>query len=402
MALLKAKTHLTYVLTALVMFLAAGCAGHGHGGHGHSDHGHGESETDPHEHRQVRLSAGQLADYGVRLESASGGSLELELELPGEVRINPDRLAHVVPAVPGIAVKVLKSEGESVRGGEALAVLNSRELSEQRSALIAAATRHELARRTHVREEKLWKEEISSERDYLEARRELDESRIALLDSRQRLEALGQDADPDIWDIDAASGLSEYPLTSPFGGTVIGKHLTLGEAVSGGEIAFTVADLSTVWVILDVYRQDLARVETGREVRLSADDARLEARGVISYVGPLIDRQTRTAQARVVLDNRDGRWMPGLFVTARVSVGRVELPLAVPSGALTTVHGLPSVFVRTGDGFEPRHVVTGRSDGKTVEIVEGLAAGETYAAEGAFILKSELEKESFAGDGHVH
>jgi cobalt-zinc-cadmium efflux system membrane fusion protein len=195
--------------------------------------------------------------------------------------------------------------------------------------------------------------------------------------------------------------LAPYSLQAGLAGTVIAKHLVRGEAVGRGEAVYVVADLSRVWVDLSVFQRDLARVAPGQAVRLFLDHDLAGPEATIAYMTPVVDPETRTATARVVLDNAGGRWRPGMFLTGEVVVERRLAAVAVPVGAVQTVHGGPAVFVAEDDAFHARPVRVGSNDAAHVEIVAGLAAGELVAVAGAFVLKAELEKAAF-DDGHNH
>jgi cobalt-zinc-cadmium efflux system membrane fusion protein len=123
--------------------------------------------------------------------------------------------------------------------------------------------------------------------------------------------------------------------------------------------------------------------------------------GTIAWVGPQVDEGTRTAKARLELSNPDGSLRPGLFVTARVAIGSSAAGIVVPKSALQTFENRTVLFVRTDEGFEPMPVEVGRQNGDAVEILTGLAAGQTYVSQGAFTLKAQLSKGAF-GDGHNH
>lgn len=193
--------------------------------------------------------------------------------------------------------------------------------------------------------------------------------------------------------IESSESLAPYDLKTLIGGTIIGKHLTRGEAVSREKDAFVIADLTSVWIDLAVYQQDLGAVRVGTPLLVEAGDASPEAEGAVSYVSPEVDPRTRTATARVVLPNPDGRWRPGLFVTARV-LDTSPVAIAIPSEAVQTVEGRASVFVEEGDAFEVRPVTIGEVGRERVAIVSGLSAGERYVARNAFVLKAELGKSS--------
>jgi cobalt-zinc-cadmium efflux system membrane fusion protein len=198
-----------------------------------------------------------------------------------------------------------------------------------------------------------------------------------------------------------SEALAPYPLKTLIDGVVITKHITRGEPVSRDRDCFTVADLRDVWVDISVYQNHLPEVRLGQTVILSAGHGLENAHGVISYVSPVVDEETRTATARVVLPNPDGVWRPGLFVTARVVVERAEVPLAVPRTALENVENRRVVFVEREDDFAARAVTLGRSDETRVEVLTGLQAGDRYVAKGGFTLKAELARSELSG-GHGH
>ena len=201
--------------------------------------------------------------------------------------------------------------------------------------------------------------------------------------------------------IEGDASLAVYPLKTRIAGTVISKHITRGEAADRSRAPFVIADLSTVWLDIYVFQRELDRVHQGQSLTVTFGSDREPARAEISYVSPVVDEVTRTSVARAVLDNQDGRWRPGMFVTASVEVGTHQVEVAVPSSALFTVHDHPVVFIADEHGFEVREVITGVDNGALVEILAGLTPGETIVTRGGFTLKAELEKSTF-GDGHNH
>jgi cobalt-zinc-cadmium efflux system membrane fusion protein len=193
--------------------------------------------------------------------------------------------------------------------------------------------------------------------------------------------------------IESNQSLTVYDLKAPFGGTIIERQISLGEYASEQKPAFVVADLSTIWVDLSIYRQDLRRVRLGDEVLIDPDDGRSEIKGTISYLAPVGSSETQTAMARVVLPNTDGRLRPGLFVTARLILAARNVAVAVRKSAIQTLVGKTIVFVREdGDKIEARPVELGESDPRFVEIKAGLSAGEHYVAENSFVVKAEMGK----------
>jgi membrane fusion protein, heavy metal efflux system len=365
---------------------------------GMHDDGHASHD----ERAIVRVDAGALDRLGIEMATAGPGELEVTVELPGEVHVNGDRMAHVAPRVGGVVLEVHASLGDSVRRGQLLAELESRELADARAAFLAATERMKLANATHDREERLWRERISSEQDYLDARRGRAEARIELRAAEQKLHALGVPQSqlerlPEQHDV----SFTRYWLTAPFDGTVIDRHITNGETVAAGTPVFTVADLTTVWIDLSVYQKYIGSVRQGQPVRVGTphgDEVELS----IGFLQPLVGEDTRAAMARITAPNSDGTWHPGCFVTARVTTSKVEARVVVPDSAVIRMEdGDLVVFVATGEGFEPRPVALGRRAHGLVEVLSGLDPGDRYVADGGFSLKAELGKASF-GDGHGH
>ena len=201
--------------------------------------------------------------------------------------------------------------------------------------------------------------------------------------------------------VEGDASLTTFNVRTALAGTVIERHVSLGEAVGRDEALFVVADLDTVWIDIAVYLRDLEAVVAGLPVQISCGRHVDSVDAIIDYVSPVVDEATRTATARVVLPNDDMHWRPGMFVTARLETEAVDVGVVVAATALFTVEGRTAVFVETDEGFEPRPVVPGRRSEDMVEILEGLHAGDVYVATGGFTLKAELEKASF-GDGHNH
>jgi cobalt-zinc-cadmium efflux system membrane fusion protein len=193
--------------------------------------------------------------------------------------------------------------------------------------------------------------------------------------------------------IESNQSLTVYELKAPIAGTIIERQISLGEYASEQRPAFVIADLSTIWVDLSIYRQDLRRVRLSDEVLIDPDDGRGEIKGAISYIAPVGSSETQTALARVVLPNTDGRLRPGLFATARLVLATRNIAVAVRTGAIQMLEGKTVVFVREDDDkIEARPVELGDSDSKFVEIRAGLSVGERYVAENSFVVKAEMGK----------
>jgi len=191
--------------------------------------------------------------------------------------------------------------------------------------------------------------------------------------------------------VESNESLQSYNLTSPLTGVVTARDANPGEQ-TGERVLFKVADLSTVWVELSVFPRDIGRIAIDQVVRIRGTDAATSAEGRVIWIAPFGSSANQTLTARVLLDNSDRRWAPGLYVTAEITVAETDVPVGVRNDALQTLEGDTVVFVSEEGGFEPRPVQLGRSDSETTEIVAGLAAGELYVARNSFILKAELGK----------
>jgi membrane fusion protein, heavy metal efflux system len=361
-----------------------------------------EDRHDEHEEERVRLTPEEMREFGVELSQAGPGKLKIHVNLPGEIALNADRLVHVVPRVPGIVSEVRKTLGDRVRKGETMAVLESRDLADAKATFLAVRERLLLAEANFRREEGLWEKKITAEQEFLQAKQALAEARIESKLAEQKLHALGFSEDylarlPSAPD----ASYTRYEITAPLDGTVIGKHIVLGEVLKDDSEAFIIADLSTVWVDISVYQKDLPLIREGIPVVIAAGHGVDDAEGAISYIGPMVGETTRTAVARVVLPNPKGHWRPGMFITAAVMVESVEVPILVSKGALQSHENETVVFVETEEGLEAHPVKIGRENQSHAEITDGLSKGQRYVSKGAFTLKAQLTKGAF-GDGHGH
>ncbi len=340
---------------------------------------------------RVTLTDAQMRSSGVEVTTVGPASIKSMVQLMGEVGLNLDRAVQVVPRLTGLVESASISVGDRVRRGQVLAVISSQSLAEQRSELLATGKRLALARATFDREKTLWEEKISAKQDYLQAQQALQEAEIAEQLARQKLASLGG--------LTSGQGrLTSYEIRSPIDGLVTTKKISVGEVVKEDTNIFTVADLSTVWIELNIYAKDINIIKPGQNAVVKATAFDASAAGKVAYVGALIGNQTRTAPARIVLQNPKGVWHPGLPVTVDIVAEEVEVPLAVSIEALQTLGDRQVAFGRYGDYFEAKPVVTGRSDGKMVEIINGLQLGEQVAARNSYVLKADIGKSSAAHD----
>ncbi len=382
----------------------------------HEERAHEEGgEHDEHEEGVVELTPEAAARIEIRTAPAEERVLAAQLTTTGQVDFDQTRLAHVSPRISGRVHRVRSTLGENVRAGQTLAEIDSIELGQAKAAFLQAKSKMELAGKSFERAQSLLADRIASQQEALEAEAELREATAGLHTAEETLHLYGLSqgqVDALTYDDQAAS---IYPLRAPFGGTVVELHATLGELVTPERNLFTLADLSRVWIWIDVYQRDLGGVHVDDQARARVDTFPDDVfEGKVSYLSARVDADTRTVRARLDVPNPEGKLRPGMFVEvelvdphAKEGGGIQAASLVVPESAVVRAGDEFFVFVTTGElRFERREIRVGRKAGGFVEIFpehgsEGIEAGDSVVVEGAFLLKSAASKESLGG-GHEH
>lgn len=197
--------------------------------------------------------------------------------------------------------------------------------------------------------------------------------------------------------IQSDESLQNYTLRAPIGGLIIYRDIQVGES-TGDKLLFTVADLSQVWVELDVFSSDLSRIRAGQQVTVETFDG-YQAQGTIDWVSPLAAHASQSVRARVPMNNPQGRLRPGQFVRGKVAVAEHEVMLAVKKTAIQSFRDFQVVFARFGQTYEVRMLETGRSDSDWVEVLSGLEPGTEYVTNNSYLVKADIEK---SGASHDH
>ncbi len=340
---------------------------------------------------RVKLTEKQLTINSIEVLTAAPAEIKRKLQLQGEIKLNGDKSVHIVPRVDGIVESVTANAGDKVRKGQALASISSQSIADMRSDLLTAHKKVELARSTFNREKKLWEQKVSAKQDYLQAQHNLQEESINVSRIKQKLAAVGAGSN--------GKGQARYDIRSPIDGVITFKEISQGEVIDKTDTIFEVADLSSVWAEMVIYAKDINTVKVDQKVTIKAIAFEAEAIGTISYVSALVGEKSRTAMARVVLDNTNKTWLPGLPVNIELVSDVVQAPLAVSVEGLQKIKDWTVVFGRYGDYFEARPLKLGRRDDVYVEVLEGLTLGEKYAAGNSFIIKADIGK---AGATHDH
>lgn len=352
------------------------------------------------EKKNVKLSPEALKNAGIKTAPAKKQALADTIQVTANIAHNQDRLFHVTPRIAGRVVDVRVSVGSDVKAGSVLAVLDSTELGQTKVEYLKSQTLLELAKANYEREKSLFDQKIAAKKDVLAAEAEYRkaEAEARSLHERLRLYGLSEQAINNLNNLP-----SQYAITSPGNGVVVERELSNGEVVEAGKKVFSVSDLSTVWVLLNIHEKDLGRIKPGANVRIRTESYPGEVfAGQISNIGNVVDPQNRTIPVRVVVPNPQTRLKPGMFATAEIVTGISSAEaIMIPSSAIQKIEGKPSVFVRQQDGtFAKREVELGQEFGDSVEVKSGLKEGEQVVVAGAFTLKSELQKEGL--EGHAH
>ncbi len=377
--------------------------------HDHASHNPGLSDPQAAESCSdsvISMSAEEMKRFGIVVKKATTNNLKVSVKARGEITLNRDRIAHIVPRVSGIVLKVYRTLGDFVEKGGVMAIIESRELADAKTDYLSAIKHLELANTVFQREQKLRRKKVSSEQDYLAAKQVFAETEITLQSCEQKLKILGfNKAALKQLPTEPIAELTRFAIRSPFTGRIIKKEIVLGEVITDVKEIFVVADLQTVWVDLDLYRKDADSVKKGQKIIITLPSLRQPLEAVIDYVAPLVDEKTRTTMARVIVNNEDEELRPGTFVTAEIVTNEVEAGVVVARDILQEVGGKTCVFVQDEHGFEPRQVHLGGTNASQVEIVAGLYPGEMVVTKNGFRLKAALETGVGSGcssPGHVH
>lgn len=347
----------------------------------------------------LRVKAEMLRDLKIttaEVEARPGGEGSMLL---GELRVNENAYAEVGAPISSRIINVNAGIGDSVRAGEALALLQSTELGRSRADIISAQSRFELSKQILERKKRLSAERIVAQKDVQEAESNVATAEADLRAAKASVRALGASADE-------ANDSSHYALRSPIDGSVIERFAIKGKMVGAEEVLFKVGDLSNLWLNVQAYERDAVRIKRGSDVLITLPA--LPGRsisGKVDLVGRSVNPESRTLTVRVVVANRDGVLRPGMSATAWVTPGEAGVAtITAPAAALQRLGEDWVVFIpgKQPREFEIRKVGRGRDLGGEIEILNGLSARERVVVDGAFLLKAEADKARGEGGEHEH
>ncbi len=352
------------------------------------------SAQPPQSVNEIRLNPETVGRSGITVQPVTRGEFRIFRDFPATIRPNERALADITTLVRGRVVDVYADLGQEVKAEDLLAILYSSELGLAQSAYLKAQAKLYLAEQSYKRAEFLLKEKVIGTAEAQRREAELYSARAEAREAKDRLLLLGME-ERDIKRLDRDHKIRSYvPIEAPFAGRIIARNLTRGEVVETTEKLFVVADLSEVWVIANIPEKDIPLIHPSgtAEVRVAAyPDEVFTAK--ITYVGDVLDPTTRTMSVRLELPNPQGRLKPEMFATVRIHSEIESGALLVPESAVQRDRNRTFVFVqRDAQTFEAREVKLGASNGQMVKVLDGLREGEPVVIQGAFILKSELQK----------
>jgi cobalt-zinc-cadmium efflux system membrane fusion protein len=357
--------------------------------------------THAEEKNAIHLTEDMVRDLRISTATVAERSGAGEVMALGEVVADQARYAEVASPITGQILRVLVDTNGSVAIGTPLAQLRSTDLGRARAERLSAEARRDLARQALDRKRTLASERIVAQREVQEAEAAFRTADAEVRAATASIQALGIADD----DGQGAGDPSLFYLKSPIAGRVLERHAVLGQQAEPSTRLFTIADLSHVWIVAQLFERDAVNVRVGStaHVMVAALPGQ-EFDGRVALVGRQVDPGSRTMPVRIELTNPGGALRPGMSVSTRLEVaGQNRTILAVPAAALQRVGERWLAFVPTGQNeYEMRPVGRGRDLGNDVEVISGLTAGETVVVEGAFLLKAEAEKRAGGGDEHGH
>lgn len=375
-------------MTACAIFLLAGCGS-----------GPGEAESKMTSYSGAESAAESAALFTVPTEqmahvqvvAVEKSTIPRVLRLTGAVAYNAFKTTPVFSAIGGPVHELLVTPGQTVEKGQPLLTVNSPDYSMARSAYLKARDAFLLADKFYNRANDLYSHGAIAESDFQQAESNRTQAQADLQASEDALRVLGI-TDPESLIKNPPKATAQVPVLAPVSGEIVERLVGPGQLLQAGATqVFTISDMSSVWVLVNVYQSDMAYVHLGDSVDVNTDSYAQIFHGKISYIAPALDPSTRTLQARIVTENPGGKLKKDMYVTATVDAGSIANALTVPDAAvLRGTENEPFVYVQDGaqqNKFARRLVQIGDSHGGRTQIKGGLKEGERVIGDGSLFLQ---------------
>ncbi|MGC1457966.1 MAG: efflux RND transporter periplasmic adaptor subunit [Steroidobacteraceae bacterium] len=342
---------------------------------------------------QVRLSAEQLATLGTAIVTAT--RFHDAVVADGQIAVNADTTTQIFSPYTGRVVKVLAGVGDKVRSGEALVTLDASENLDAQSSLITALSQARLARLNETRRHGAYDSHGGSLQDWQQAQADLTAAETTLSAARGRLRVLGS-TDAQIQALEAAGSVSATAsIASPITGLVTDRQIGPGQVIQAGDSTaiFTVADLSTVWLLAAVRDSDAAAIAPGQAILLHVPALPgHDYQATVQSVGAQVDPTTHRVMVRATVNNGDGHLRPAMLAMSQIMTSPDALAPGVPEAAIVREGEQAHVWVVRPDGvLQQRPILTGRSNGALTEVRQGLTAGERIVTSGSLFIDSAAQ-----------
>ena len=325
----------------------------------------------------------------VQVVSVEKSKLPRRLRLTGNVTYNAFKTTPVFSPIGGPVHEILAAPGQTVNAGQPLLTVNSPDYSAARSAYLKARDASFLADKIYTRSQDLYAHGALAEADLQQAETSRNQAQADLQASEDMLRAIGI-KDPEAMIKNPPKTTLQVPVPAPVAGEVVERQVGPGQLLQAGATqVFTISDMSTVWVLVNVYQSDVAYVHAGDSVDITTDAYPEIFHGKISYLAPALDPNTRTLQARIVTANPGKRLKKDMYVTAVLQSGAIQNALTVPDAAvLRDTENMPFVYVQSGaNRFARRLVKIADSQNGRTQVTDGLKEGEHVVGDGSLFLQ---------------
>jgi cobalt-zinc-cadmium efflux system membrane fusion protein len=323
----------------------------------------------------------------VQIVTVHPTELTRTLRLTGAVAYNAFKTTPVITQVGGPVSRILVVPGQHVRAGQPMLEVSSPDYSQLLDSYLKTADSYRLASKNYARAQDLYQHQAIAERDLEQAESDRNQAQADLNAADQGMKILGIKNPADLA---KATASAQVPVLAPIDGEVVERLVSPGQVVQAGQTqAFTISELSTVWVLANVYQASLASVRSGDDVVVQTDAYPDSFHGRISYVSPALDPNTRTLQARIVVDNPGEKLKKDMYCTVTVTAGSISNATAVPdSSVLRDDNNQPFVYVAVGaNQFGRRDVEIGQSQNGQTQILKGISVGEKVVGDGGLFIQ---------------
>ena len=367
---------------AALWILAAGCSSE-RGANEMTSYSSSESKTDT----AALFTIPQDQMSHVQVVTVQASKLTRTLRLTGAVAYNAFSTTPVITQVGGPVAKILVVPGDRVKRGQPLLEVSSPDYSLLLAAYLKARDTFRVANKNYERAQDLFAHHAIADRDLLQAESDRIQAQADLSAAEEGMKILGI---PKPEDLEKSPISAQIPLLAPIGGEIVERLVSPGQVMQAGTTqAFTISDMSTVWVMANIYQGDLAYVKDGDQATITTDSYPDKFSGKISFISPALDPTTRTLQARIVVDNPGGKLKKDMYCVAMVTAGTISNAIAVPdSSILRDDENQPFVYVANNSNqFGRRQVDIGQTENGQTQVLKGLSPGDKVAANGSLFLQ---------------